>query len=114
VLHHLGREGYLRLARQVRDTTRALRAGIDATPGLRVLGEPAMSVLAFGSDTLDVFAVGDAMDARGWHLDRQKGPDALHLMVSPMHAQVAERFLADLREAAKAPGRSQARDARYS
>jgi glutamate/tyrosine decarboxylase-like PLP-dependent enzyme len=114
VLHFLGREGYLRLAREVQGTTRKLRAGIDAIPGLRVIGDPAMSVLAFGSDTLDVFAVGDRMDQRGWHLDRQKPPDALHLMVSPMHARIADTFLADLREAARAPGGSRGGDARYS
>jgi glutamate/tyrosine decarboxylase-like PLP-dependent enzyme len=114
VLHGLGREGYLKLARAVRDTTRKLRAGLDAIPGLRVLGAPAMSVLAFGSDRFDVFAVGDAMDAKGWHLDRQKGPAALHLMVSPEHAKIADAFLADLREAARAPGESKGKDIRYS
>lgn len=114
VLHHLGREGYQKLAREVRDTTRKLRNGIDATPGLRVIGDPAMSVLAFGSDALDIFAVGDRMDQKGWHLDRQKAPDALHLMVSPMHARIADAFLADLREAARAPGKSKGADARYS
>jgi len=114
ILHHLGREGYQRLARAIRDTTRKLRDGIDAIPGLRVIGDPAMSVFAFGSDTLDVFAVGDRMDQKGWHLDRQKGPDALHLMVSPLHAQIADVFLADLREAARAPGKSKGADIRYS
>jgi len=114
VLHGLGREGYLRLAREVRDTTRKLRQGIDAIPGLRVIGDPAMSVLAFGSDAFDVFAVGDAMDAKGWHLDRQKGPSALHIMVSPEHAKIADRFLTDLREAARAPGQSKGGEARYS
>ncbi len=114
VLHHLGRDGYLRLARQLSDTTRKLRSGIAAIPGLRVIGDPVMSVLAFGSDSFDIFAVGDSMDARGWHLDRQKGPDALHLMVSPMHAQIADTFLADLREAARAPGQSKGAAIRYS
>jgi glutamate/tyrosine decarboxylase-like PLP-dependent enzyme len=114
VMHFLGREGYLRLAREVREATREIRRGIDAIPGLRVLGEPAMSVMAFGSDAFDIFAVGDAMDARGWHLDRQKGPDALHLMLSPIHAKVAGAFLADLREAAKNPGKSKGAAARYS
>jgi sphinganine-1-phosphate aldolase len=114
VLHYLGRDGYLRLAREVRDTTRKLRAGIDAIPGLRVLGAPVMSVVAFGSDRFDVFAVGDAMDARGWHLDRQQGPAALHLMVSPTHAKIADAFLADLREAARAPGESKGAAIRYS
>ena len=49
-----------------------------------------MSVFAFGSREIDIFAVGDAMDERGWCLDRQQGPDALHLMVSPEHAKAAD------------------------
>jgi hypothetical protein len=72
--------------------------------------------MAFGADSasLDVAAVGDVMDDRGWHLDRQQGPAALHLMVSPAHAAVADRFLADLREAAAVRGPSRGVAARYS
>ena len=115
VMHHLGEEGYLRLARCVRDTTRRLREGIAAIPPLAVLGDPVMGVLAFGSDAIDAAAVCAAMDARGWHLDRQQGPDALHLMVSPIHARVVEEFLADLREAVAQPGEDRAAaPARYS
>jgi glutamate/tyrosine decarboxylase-like PLP-dependent enzyme len=114
IMNHLGEEGYVGLARAVRDTTRKLREGIGAIPGLHVIGEPVMGVFAFGSDTLDVFAIGDVMDERGWHLDRQNGPEALHLMLSPAHAEVADAFLADLREAAAAHGTSKGKEARYS
>ena len=47
-------------------------------------------------DLLDVFAVGDALLARGWHLDRQKPPDSLHSTVSAGNAPVIDEFLADL------------------
>jgi glutamate/tyrosine decarboxylase-like PLP-dependent enzyme len=114
VLVHLGREGYLRLARAVLDTTRRLREGIAAIPPLRVFGDPVMSVFAFGSDEIDVMAVGDVMDERGWHLDRQRDPDALHLMVSPEHAKVCDAFLEDLRHAVRHHGRSKGVAARYS
>ncbi len=117
VLHHLGRDGYLALARRLRESVRALREGITAIPGLRLLGDPVMSVLAFAAEGFDVFALGDRMDARGWHLDRQKNPDALHLVLSPEHDRVLERFLADLRESAReaASGpRAGGREARYS
>ncbi|WP_426753584.1 pyridoxal phosphate-dependent decarboxylase family protein [Myxococcus sp. Y35] len=100
ILKYLGEEGYLKLARTVLDTARVLREGIAAVPGLKLLGAPELSVFAFSSDTLDVYALGDAMEARGWKLDRQMGPPALHLMVTPAHATVAEPFLADLRECA--------------
>ncbi|GEN08344.1 Glutamate or tyrosine decarboxylase [Myxococcus fulvus] len=100
IFKYLGEEGYLRLARQVLDTARALREGIVATPGLKLVGDPRLSVFAFSSDVLDVYALGDAMEARGWKLDRQMGPPALHLMVTPAHAKVVKSFLADLRACA--------------
>ena len=114
VMNFLGEEGYLRLARRVRDTTHQLRDGIDALPQLRVWGEPVMGVFSFGSNSLDIFAVGDVMDERGWHLDRQKDPDALHLMVSPEHDRVVDDFLADLRHAVEHHCESKGTEARYS
>ena len=100
VLKYLGEEGYLRLSRTVLDTARALREGIAAVPGLRLLGAPSLSIFAFTSDQLDIYALGDAMEARGWKLDRQMSPPALHLMVTPAHAAVVEPFLGDLRACA--------------
>lgn len=114
VLHWLGQDGYERLARRIRDTTKKLQAGIRAMPGLFVHGQPEMSLFAFGSGRHDLFAIADVMDDRGWHLDRQTGPDALHLMVSPEHDKVADRFLADLREAVEMHGSSRGKAARYS
>lgn len=101
VMHHLGEEGYLARAKSILDTTKAMQAGIRAIPGLRVLGEPVGGVFAFSSDSLNVYELGDAMDARGWKLDRQMNPAALHVMVTPAHAAVLDVFLKDLAECAK-------------
>jgi hypothetical protein len=59
-------------------------------------------------------AVGDLMDDKGWGLDRQHGPDALHMMVSPAHERIVEEFLSDLREAVANAGESRGVKARYS
>lgn len=101
LLHYLGEEGYLRLARVTLETARALMDGINAIPGLAVRGEPDMTLFAFGSDELDVYALADAMDARGWTLERLQLPPNLHLVVTPAHAQAVEPFLSDLAEAAR-------------
>ncbi len=63
-------------------------------------GEPEATLVAFGAsapDALDIFAVGEVLSARGWHLDRQTPPDSLHATVSAANAPVMQEFLADLR-----------------
>jgi glutamate/tyrosine decarboxylase-like PLP-dependent enzyme len=113
VLHYLGEEGYLRLARETMDATARLIAGISALDGVHVWGQPDMSVVAIGSQTHDIFAVGDALNARGWHFDRQEGPPALHLMASPRHALVVDEFLSDLRDALASHAAASAKAATY-
>jgi sphinganine-1-phosphate aldolase len=111
VVNHLGADGYLRKAQQVRDTTKALREGVAAIPELRISGDPDLSVFEFGSDVVDIGAVGDVMDDRGWNLDRQQG--GLHLMVSPYHRHVVDEFLTDLRVAVSDHGESRGKAAAY-
>lgn len=117
ILHYLGEEGYVKLAAQIRDAVKQIQAGIADIPELTVVGEPIMSVFAFTAaegSGVDPFAVGDAMDQKGWCIDRQHGPDALHLMISPKHLSVADAFLSDLRDAVKNHGPSKGKEARYS
>ncbi len=113
VLHYLGEDGYLRLARQTMEATATLVAGIAATPGVHLWGEPDMSVVALGSDEQDIMAVGDALTARGWHFDTQDSPQALHLMVSPRHLLVVDEFLEDLRNAVANNAGTSTTGARY-
>ncbi len=113
VMNFLGVDGYVRLTKQTIETARALQRGIEAC-GLRLIGKPAASVFAFGSDDRDIMAVGDVMDDKGWHLDRQHGPDALHVMVSPEHARIVDAFLSDLRFAVETAGESRGVEAKYS
>jgi glutamate/tyrosine decarboxylase-like PLP-dependent enzyme len=99
VLNYLGVAGYTRLARTVMDATDALKTGINGIPGLRVLGEPDMSVFAFTSDDLDIHSIADVLNEFGWHPDRQQDPSSLHCMVTPVHENAVEPFLSALRQA---------------
>lgn len=110
-INHLGEDGYLRLTEVVRDTTRTMQAGIEAIDGLRITHAPDLSLFEIGSDTLDIGAVGDVMDDRGWNLDRQQG--GLHLMLSPYHARIADQFLADLADGAATTEASRGKEASY-
>ncbi|WP_224241965.1 pyridoxal phosphate-dependent decarboxylase family protein [Hyalangium gracile] len=100
VMHYLGEDGYLEHARRILATTDKLIAGINAIPGLRVLGAPEVGVFAFSSDSINVYELADAMEVRGWKLDRQQKPPALHCMITPAHERIADVLLADLRDCA--------------
>jgi glutamate/tyrosine decarboxylase-like PLP-dependent enzyme len=98
----LGRDGYRDMAARTMQATATLTAGIRAIPGLHVVGEPDMNVLCIGSDAVDVFAVADLLEQRRWRIDRQARPRAIHLIVTPNHAQSIGAFLDDLRAATDA------------
>jgi glutamate/tyrosine decarboxylase-like PLP-dependent enzyme len=98
-LMSLGQQGYLKLAQQTMALTRQLMHGIEAIEGFYIIGRPDMSVFTFTSVNLDIFAISDRMLAKGWHLDRQKDPDCLHIIVTPNHRQALKPFLSDLQKA---------------
>ena len=60
-------------ARDVMEATRRLIDGVAAIDGVHVWGEPDMSVVAIGSREHDVYAIGDVLEARGWHFEAVPG-----------------------------------------
>ena len=110
-INFLGEEGYLRLAGEVREASARLRKGVEAIEGLHLTGDPVPGILEIASDAVDLAAVADVLDDRGWHLDRQQG--GLHAILSPSHVGVADEFLADLADAVAHHGASRGVTARY-
>lgn len=96
VMQYLGESGYRALAQRVMHIRDRYIEGIQRIGGLRLLGQPDLSVIAFGSDDYDIHDIGDAMEARGWYVSRLSDPAALHMTVSPGHDQAVDAYLADL------------------
>ena len=101
VLHHLGEDGYLRLAADAHRAAATIKTAVDETPGLALRGAPDATVLAFGGDLddgrIDSFALGDALAERGgWFFDRQHHPDSLHATVQAGHRAVVDQLRDDL------------------
>jgi len=95
-LQGMGADGYLALAKRAVDAADALRAGIVAVPGLKLLGRPDATIVSYTSD-VDVYALADRLEARGWSVDRQHRPSSIHLTVTANHAPIVDSYLADLR-----------------
>ena len=98
----IGEEGYMRATKAILESAAEIKAGIAEIDELEVLGDPLFCV-AFRAtdDDLDIYRVMDAMSERQWSLNGLHHPQAVHICVTLRQTQpgVAERFIADLREA---------------
>ena len=99
VFNHLGIDGYKRIASDVMAFVDAYKAGVEDIEGLRVIGKPHLSIVAFGSDEVDVFRVAEVMSEKGWLPGLVQEPKAIHRMMSLVHAPVNDEYLSDLRAA---------------
>ena len=97
----MGEEGYLELAARAMEAVAHLKQEILAVEGLEILGSEHATIVTFGScdEEVDIYAVADQMQERGWALDRQHRPACLHCTVNAHNGPVVEEFGADLREA---------------
>lgn len=102
ILNFLGEEGYKTIIQTVQDAVKKLIDGINAIDELYVLGEPAMCMFSFASDSINVYQLADEMHKRGWYLQGQFStpltPRNLHISVNFGNANNVDLLLKDLRE----------------
>jgi len=96
----MGAQGYLDATKKILETAEVIKQGIREIPELRILGDP-LFVIAFASDSLDIYKVLDDMSRKKWSLNGLHKPACVHLCVTLRHTQpgVAERFIQDLKSA---------------
>ena len=96
----IGHDGFLDMTQKTMNISQTIQDGINAIDELAVLGKPDMSVFAYHStdSNVNIFAIGDQMEARGWNINRQQKPNALQAMVTVNHEQAIEQYLEDLRD----------------
>ncbi|MEU4571173.1 aspartate aminotransferase family protein [Nonomuraea sp. ATR24] len=108
-LQALGRDGYLELGRTTLEAAARLRKGIAGIDGLRVLGEPESTLIAFTGDDVDVFVLADEARARGWFLQPQLSyagiPANLHITVTGVTLAGVDAMLEVIAESAAAARR---------
>uniref|UniRef100_A0A0K0DMZ0 sphinganine-1-phosphate aldolase n=1 Tax=Angiostrongylus cantonensis TaxID=6313 RepID=A0A0K0DMZ0_ANGCA len=91
-----GKNEYRKRCAAIISNTRKIAAGIEKISGL----EGNVSVVAFKSSSLNIYAVSDKMSTRGWNLNTLQNPNAIHICLTYNHAkqEVVDAFLKDLKE----------------
>ena len=101
-LHHIGEDGYRRMAREVYEETLYVKKTIEEEiPELKILGNPKATLFAFASDVIDVYEVADELAELGWTINRQQLPSSLHVLLNYIHVGKGESFIHDLKTAVK-------------
>ncbi|CCU77198.1 Dihydrosphingosine phosphate lyase/DPL1 [Blumeria hordei DH14] len=97
---NMGEAGYIESCSEIVGTTKKLISSIQSNPALcsdlQVIGKPSVSVVAFTSKTLNIYAIADAMSEKGWHLNSLQSPPAVHIAMTLPTCKVWERFVRDL------------------
>lgn len=101
VLQYFGKAGYQTLAKDTLEAVNTLKAGVRAIPELEIMGNPKGPLFAYKSISpdLNIYAVGDQMDAMGWQVNRNQFPSGLHAMVTAQHLKVVDQYIIDLQTA---------------
>ncbi|KAI8547571.1 hypothetical protein RHMOL_Rhmol07G0206500 [Rhododendron molle] len=95
----LGSEGYSENTREIMEVSKRIQKGIKDISELFIVGRPDMTIVAFGSNVIDIFEVNDILSSKGWHLNALQRPNSIHICVTLQHVPVVEDFLKDLRDA---------------
>uniref|UniRef100_A0A0R3RZ15 sphinganine-1-phosphate aldolase n=1 Tax=Elaeophora elaphi TaxID=1147741 RepID=A0A0R3RZ15_9BILA len=78
-----GRSGYVQRTKKIIQCARRISSIImNDINGLRLLGSPDVSIVAFTSDIFNIYALVDGMSALGWNLNSIQNPAGAHICVT--------------------------------
>lgn len=100
VINLIGDEGYLEIARKKLEATRRIIEGIERIDDLHMMVQPDMCLLAFTSDTVNVFHIIDEMNEKGWYIQPAlafgNSKENIHMSINASNVEWVDDFLADL------------------
>ncbi|KEI36855.1 uncharacterized protein L969DRAFT_96873 [Mixia osmundae IAM 14324] len=95
---YMGQSGYVESCQQIVGAAKRIESAIRTqVPELHILGKPLVSVVAFDSDVVDIYEVGDRLGKRGWHLNALQNPPALHICCTRLTVAAVEDLIADIK-----------------
>ncbi|XP_076042500.1 sphingosine-1-phosphate lyase 1-like [Oratosquilla oratoria] len=102
LLYH-GVEGYVQKTKEIITTARNIKQGLSEIPEVYLFGDPQASILAIGSDVLNIYSVLEVLTTKGWHLMAIQNPPGLMVCVTSLQCQegLVEALLRDMKDAVR-------------
>lgn len=102
VLVTTGEKGYMAATKGMMETRQVIVNGLKDVKELQLVCDHPSPVLAWTSNTFDIFLVLDAMKKKKWVLDPLQFPNAIHICLTVRHIGRGEEFVRDMIEAVNA------------
>lgn len=95
---YYGLDGYKTKANKIQQTVIKIREAFKHVEDIYVIGNPNICVVAFGSNTLDIYKINEKMKSRGWFLNELQYPASIHICVTQNHVPYVDNFIKDFNE----------------
>ncbi|KAJ0896051.1 putative sphinganine-1-phosphate aldolase [Helianthus annuus] len=63
------------------EASKRIQQGVKEIPELFIVGRPDMTIVAFGSNVIDIFEVNDILSSKGWHLSPLQRPNRYMIII---------------------------------
>ncbi|KAI9292141.1 PLP-dependent transferase [Neoconidiobolus thromboides FSU 785] len=95
-----GRNFYVKQAREVVETAMIIKKKSSDLPLIKIMGNPLVSVVAFEArdSGINPLIIADAMQEKGWTLNKLQNPTAFHLACTARTIGKADKFIEDLKD----------------
>lgn len=95
----IGHDQYVKNTKNILALKSKIVTEVKKIPQLKLLGNADLSVIAFDSDTLNIYAISEQMHKKGWHLNNIQHVKGAHLCLTANHLKsktFCRRFIRDL------------------
>ncbi|KAH9276757.1 hypothetical protein BASA83_000892 [Batrachochytrium salamandrivorans] len=95
-----GQAGYVQSTKDIIGAARKIRAGLSAIDGIRIMGDPLLTVVAFEAVLpIKTYAVADLVSRKGWHLNVLQFPESVHIACTLLTVNAVDDLVADIADA---------------
>ena len=92
-----GREKYQNYSIIIYDNLNDIKTYFKNNIFIDVIGDPKVNVIAFKSETYDIYKIASEMHKKGWKLSILQNPPAFHLCITHLHTkETCTNFISDL------------------
>lgn len=92
-----GKERYTQYAKEIVDNLELIKEAFKDNKNIQVIGNPTLNIIAFKSNTMNIYHVINEMKKKKWDLSILQNPNAFHLCITRCHnKEVINKFIDDL------------------